>query len=47
MNSPLWANPARPAISAQVIWDMLIAERSTFLPGLLKPHDRANVDIVL
>jgi hypothetical protein len=26
---------------------MLIAECSTLLPGLLKPHDSANMDIVL
>jgi len=47
MTSPPWANPARPARSGQVIWDMLIAECSAFLPGLLKLHNSANVDIVL
>jgi hypothetical protein len=47
MFSPPRANPARPARSGQVIWEMLIAECSTLLPGLLKPHDSANMDIVL
>jgi len=43
MFSPPQANPARPARSGQV----LIAECSTLLPGLLKPHDSADMDIVL